>query len=331
MTHLPQYRQCPATLRWVIIAPERAARPVQLQHLEAHHRHVQISTAVECPLCEGMEHDTPNEVYSIRAAGSKPNGPGWQLRVVPNKYPAVRPDSNCYGVHELVIETNRHVTNPTELTLHEQTAVLLAYRERMLAYHADTKLASATVFKNVGAEAGASLAHVHSQIIATAIVPGDIENELTVARNHFISHGACLYCDMIDRERSDGVRLVAETTNFVVLCPYAPRHAYECWVLPKSHASHYESITSEQCKELAEVLQQHIRKLDSVLHEPAYNWYLHTSPLRSATLLDYHWHIELAPRTARAAGFELATGMYINAMPPEAAAEELRNAESRTV
>jgi UDPglucose--hexose-1-phosphate uridylyltransferase len=324
----PEYRQCPATHRWVIIAPERAARPVQLQHLVVHHRQEQICSEVDCPLCEGMEHDTPNEVYALRNSGSRPNGPGWQLRVVPNKFPAVRPvvGSAGYGLHELVIETNRHVTNPTDLTIDEQTAVLWAYRQRMQAYRSDPQLQYATVFKNVGAEAGASLAHVHSQIITTALVPMEIANELQVTKKSFDKNGTCLYCELMEQKRSVSTRIVLESASFVVLCPYAPRQAYECWVLPKWHASHYESISQEQCRELAGVLQQLFRGLDSVLHEPAYNWFLHTAPLQTEESVSFHWHIEVTPRTARAAGFELATGVYINPVPPEVGAIQLRRA-----
>jgi UDPglucose--hexose-1-phosphate uridylyltransferase len=326
MTNAPEYRQCPATHRWVVIAPERAARPVQLQHLEVHHRREQICSAAECPLCEEMEHDTPDEVHAVRNAGSTPNGPGWQLRVVPNKFPAVRsePDVNGYGRHELVIETNRHVTNPTDLTIDEQAAVLWAYRERLKDFKKDARLHSAAVFKNVGAEAGASLAHVHSQIIATTVVPMELMNELHVAKHFHETHEVCLYCDLIQKERQIGRRVVLETPQFVVLSPFAPRHAYECWVVPKTHASHYETIPPEQCRELADVLQRVFRSLDTVLHEPAYNWFLHTAPLQASAGVPYHWHIEVTPRTARAAGFELATGMYINAVPPEVAAEALR-------
>ena len=327
MTITPEYRQCPATHRWVILAPERAARPVQLQHLEVHHRREQILSAADCPLCVGMEHDTPDEVYALRDADSTPNGPGWQLRVVPNKFPAVRPDvgSAGYGLHELVIETNRHVTNPTDLTIAEQAEVLWAYRQRLVSYREDARLHVATVFKNVGAEAGASLAHVHSQIIATTVVPMELANELHVAKEFNKTHGGCLYCDMMHKELTSGSRIVLESAHFIVLCPFAPRQAYECWVFPKAHASHYESITRDRCRELAEVLQQVFRALDNVLHEPAYNWFLHTAPLQADATIPYHWHIEVAPRTARAAGFELATGMYINAVPPEVAAEQLRH------
>jgi UDPglucose--hexose-1-phosphate uridylyltransferase len=326
MSNAPEYRQCPATRRLVLIAPERAARPVQLQHLEVHHRREQIQSHSVCPLCEGMEHDTPDEVYALRDAGSSANGPGWQLRVVPNKFPAVRsePDVNGYGHHELVIETQRHVTNPTDLTLAEQAEVLWAYRQRLTDLRKDARLHAATVFKNVGAEAGASLAHVHSQIIATTVIPMELANELHVAKVFAELHGQCLYCDLIQKELTCGVRVVLESAHFVVLCPIAPRHAYECWVLPKVHANQYADIDKGQCSELAEMLQRLFRRLDLVLNAPAYNWFLHTAPLHSDSAVPYHWHIEVTPRTARAAGFELATGMFINSVPPEAAAEQLR-------
>ncbi|OWK44298.1 galactose-1-phosphate uridylyltransferase [Fimbriiglobus ruber] len=333
---LPEYRRDPVSGRWVVIAPERSARPMTLAHAEPHHR--DADGRAECPFCEGMEHDTPHETYALRAPDTVPDGPGWRLRVVPNKFPAVRPIAEVvaksrdtffearpgFGRHEVVIECARHVSDPVALSDDEFRDVLLAYRDRVAALSSDPRCEYVTVFKNVGAEAGASLAHLHSQIVATPMVPDAVVAELAGANAYYTREGRCVFCDIIARDLADGRRVVAESTHFIALAPFAPRFAYETWVLPKEHDSRYETLTDIRAGELAGLMRRVLAGLDRVLRSPAYNYYLHTGPARSAALPHYHWHIEIAPRTARAAGFEWGSGWFINAVPPERAAEELR-------
>jgi UDPglucose--hexose-1-phosphate uridylyltransferase len=230
----------------------------------------------------------------------------------------------AYGRHEVVIETAQHVSNPTALSDEQFRDVFLAYRDRLLALAADPRLVSAAVFKNVGAEAGASLGHTHSQIVATPVVPELIAAELAGAKAYHAEHGTCVFCDMLAREREAGTRLVAESPHFVCFAPFAPRFASELWVLPKGHASRYESLTDPL--ELAQLMKRVLTALDAVLAEPAYNWFLHTAPLRSPELPHFHWHLEVMPRTSRPAGFEWGTGCYIIDASPERAAAELRAA-----
>ena len=335
--HAPEFRRDPVTGRWVVIAPERSLRPIALEGAEPRHR--ANGERRPCPLCPGQEHDTPNEVLALRAPGSQPDGPGWRLRVVPNKFPAVRPlpggthkDGDLldrapgYGRHEVVIETPEHLANPTRLSDDHFRDVLLAYRDRLLALSADVHLRYATVFKNVGAEAGASLGHAHSQILATPLVPDAIREELGGADTYYTTNRRCVFCDILRSELADGRRVVAESPQFVAISPFAARFAYEMWVLPRAHASRYESVTAEAAAELAGLMKRVLRGLDAVLAEPAYNWFLHTGPLRSAELPYYHWHFEVTPRTARAAGFEWGAGCFINAVAPETAAAQLRDA-----
>lgn len=330
----PEYRTCPLSGRVVVVAPERAARPMALVHAEPHHRADRGRRGddgrAECPFCEGMEHDTPGEVYAVRSPGSVPNGPGWTLRVVPNKFPAVRPkltpgvgpQSPGFGVHELVLETGRHTTSPTELTAAEFTTVLAAYRDRLAAIEAVPGIACVTVFKNVGAEAGASLAHSHSQILGLPFVPAELAAELRHAADYHALTGSPLLLDRLAWDR-DGGRVVAETPRFAAVTAFAPRFAYEMIVLPKAAQSRFTEAT--HLSELATLLRRVLAALDRVLDAPAYNWFLHTAPTRSESP-GFVWHVEVIPRTARAAGFEWATGCFITATPPEAAAAELRGA-----
>ena len=351
----PEFRRDPVTGRWVVIAPERSLRPIALEGSEARHRH--DGDHRPCPFCPGQEHDTPHEVLAIRAPGTLPDGPGWRLRVVPNKYPAVKAEPNpltpfpgregglkappfsgeglgrgllesapAVGRHEVVIETPHHVADPTHLPDDQFRDVLLAYRDRLLTLADDPRLHYATVFKNVGAEAGASLGHTHSQILATPIVPEAIRQELDGANEYHTGTGRCVFCDALRHDLANRARLIAETPHFAAAAPFASRFAYEMCVLPKEHASRYESLTAPLAAELALLLKRVLRALDAVLAEPAYNWFLHTAPLRSAELPHFHWHLEILPRTSRPAGFEWGAGCFINAVAPEAAAAELRAA-----
>jgi UDPglucose--hexose-1-phosphate uridylyltransferase len=283
-----------------------------------------------------MEHETPSEVYAVHDADAG----RWQVRVVPNKYPAVQPitpDTRGltrrinlnqlpgFGVHELVIEGADHEANPTALPDEVYQNVLLTYRDRIITHAEHPRLDYVTVFKNVGAEAGASMAHLHSQIIATPFVPNAIRDELHGAQAWFEKFGRCAFCD--DLKHADGdSRFVAESDQFMVICPFASRFAYEFWLLPKEHSNRYETLTATAALDLARLLKRALTALDAAVGEPAYNYYLHTSPLRAAPSPSYHWHIEVTPRTARAAGFEWSTGVFINAVPPEKAAAELREA-----
>lgn len=334
----PEFRRDPVTGRLVIVAPERSARPIVLDHAAPHHRAVNDRSV--CPFCPGREDLTPGELFADRDPGSSANGPGWRLRVVPNKFPAVKGSAGlnlaarpgalfeaipAVGAHELVIECARHESDPTRLTDAEFAAMLRTYRDRIAALAADPRFVHAAVFKNVGAEAGASLAHLHSQIVATAIVPDGARLELDGAADYFRRTGRCVFCDIVTEERA-GVRFIAECEHFVALTPFAGRFDYELWVLPKRHASGYETLIDPLADELAPFLKQLLGKLDSVLHQPAYNYYLHTAPLRAGLLADFHWHLEVIPRTTRAAGFEWGSGCFIVTVAPERAAAELRAA-----
>ncbi len=341
MATSPEYRRDPVTGRWVVIAPERASRPLGLADTKPHaRRNIERD---ECPFCEGHEHDTPHESYAVRTPGTAPNGPGWQLRVVPNKFPAVRATADSdlkstgelfesfpgFGVHELVIECPFHESSPTVLTDGEYARVLVAYRERIRTLADDPRFAYVTVFKNVGAEAGASLAHLHSQLIATPIVPDAVRLELESAGDYYLGERRCVFCAVAKAELAGRTRLVAETAHFVAFCPFAARFAYEVWVMPKRHASGYESTSDAELLELSGLMKLVLGKIDSALGDPAYNYYLHTSPARIRDLPYYHWHFEILPRTSRQAGFEWGSGCFINLVPPERSARDLRAAEIR--
>jgi UDPglucose--hexose-1-phosphate uridylyltransferase len=339
MNFEPEYRRDPICGRWAVVAPERSHRPVTLVGAEPRHR--TNGERQPCPFCPGQEYDTPNEVLADREPGSPPDGPGWQLRVVPNKFPAVRPDVGeefCavegmvfltapgLGRAEVMIECSEHLPDPTKLSDERFAAVFRAYRDRVRALADDSRLAYAAVFKNVGAEAGASLGHTHSQIIATPVVPELVEAELMGGRDFFARTSRCVFCDLAARELMAGERVIAHSKHFLAVAAYAPRFAYEFWVLPLDHSARYETITDDAAQELALLMKRVLVALDCAQGEPAYNWFLHTAPLRSPELPHYHWHIEVLPRTARPAGLEWGYGCFITTVAPEQAAGELRAA-----
>jgi UDPglucose--hexose-1-phosphate uridylyltransferase len=228
------------------------------------------------------------------------------------------------GFAEVLIDCPEHIDNPVRLSDEQFRDVFCAYRSRMVALAADPRLAHVAVFKNVGVEAGASLGHTHSQIIALPLVPVLLGTELRGAAAYHARTGRCVFCDLVERELAAGVRLVARSEHFAAVTAFAPRFAYEMWVLPVRHEPRYESITDGAALELAQLLKRVLRALDDAQHAPAYNWFLHTTPLRAGALAHYHWHLEILPRTARPAGLEWGFGCHITTVAPERAAAELR-------
>jgi UDPglucose--hexose-1-phosphate uridylyltransferase len=314
----PQLRQDPIIDRWVLIAPERAARPTEIEAVDrlAHHD--------ACPFCEGHEAETPSEVYALRPGGSPRDGAGWRVRVVPNRFSAVRGGvCDAYGVHEVIIETPQHEASLASLSPEQVRDVFAVYRDRLTALRADPRLAYVQVFKNHGAAAGASVEHAHSQVLATAQVPRDVRAELDAAATFHREHGRCVFCDLIDRELSAGERLVLAGEHVVAIAPWASRFPYETWVLPRRHAARFDRLTDAELTDLATVMRELLRRLAAAAGDPAYNLILHTAPSHPGDLSSYHWHWELLPRTTGIAGYELATGCYINPLPPEDAAAKL--------
>lgn len=327
---LPEFRKNPITGRWVIVATERARRPSDFSH-----HPVPRPANRPCPFCPGNEHKTPPEVY--RRNGQNPDG--WLVRVVPNKFPVLgihgdlsRQGEGLFdkmsgiGAHEVIIENPEHGLSLADLPESNVQEILLAFCDRIRDLKGDKRFRYILLFKNHGEAAGASLEHSHSQLIALPIVPKQVLEELKGAQAHFDSRERCIYCDIIHQECQSGVRLVTESDRFVALEPYAPRFPFETWLLPKTHQSHFEDSDTATLQNLAWVLRSTLRKMEKVLERPAYNFVIHTGPLQSGPMPDYHWHFEIMPRLTRVAGFEWGTGFYINPTPPEESAQFLREA-----
>src|SRR3954449_11632871 len=333
---MPELRKDPIVGRWVIIAHERAKRPHDFREEPHDHGESQI-----CPFCEGQEELTPPEIIAYRDFGSRPNGPGWRIRVVPNRFPALKIEGNLnkrgdgiydmmagIGAHEVIIESPKHTTSMATLSEDNIREVLWVYRDRLVDLKKDSRLVHGMLFKNVGAAAGASLDHTHSQLIVTPIVPINVQEEMTGSLEFFNYRGRCIYCDMIHQELSAEKRVVLDTPNFVSFAPFASRFPFETWILPKTHSSHFENIPKPGVDDLGSVLRQVLNKLEQALDSPAYNYIIHTGPFDHQELPHYHWHIEIIPRLTKVAGFEWGSGFYINPVPPEDAAKFLREVET---
>ncbi len=331
---MSELRHDPIVQRWVVMAPERARRPIEI--LDEPH----LAEGGIDPFAEGNEAATTPEILAYRQAGSTPDGPGWRVRVVPNKFPALRTDGmldpysdglhhamNGVGVHEVIIECPHSETNMSRLSRENIREVLCAYRERLCDLKRDPRLAHALIFKNHGALAGASVPHSHSQLLATPFVPTVIREELVGAQDFYRSHGRNIFAVMIQQELATRSRIVLDTPRFLAFCPFASRFAYETWILPKQPGSHYEQIDDSATGELAAVLKSVLRKLEVVLNGPAYNYVLHSAPLQQPELPHYRWHIEVLPRLTRVAGFEWGSGSFINEVLPETAAARLRETD----
>ncbi len=332
---MPEIRKDPVVGRWVIMSSERLLRPHPAEPLI--HR---ANDAITCPFCPGNESLTPPEVFAEREAGNAPDTTGWTVRVVPNKYPALRVEGELkareegiyeglsgVGAHEVIIESPDHEKDLGELDPSRIESVLRAVQARFLDLRKDARIRYILFFKNHGARAGATLEHGHAQLLATPLVPKEVFEELEASRAHHAREERCLFCDVIAQELRDRRRVVSETDRFVALEPYASRFPFETWILPKRHAAAFEACDADDLAALSTTLRNVLGRLRRALDRPHYNLVLHTAPCREAPLDYYHWHVEILPRRTPLAGFEWAGGFYINPTPPEEAARYLREVE----
>jgi UDPglucose--hexose-1-phosphate uridylyltransferase len=223
-----------------------------------------------------------------------------------------------------LVESPCHDEHPADAELPQLVHVISAYVDRLRELSAKPYVRYVSIFRNHGLEAGASLSHAHSQIIATPFVPIIVEKEIAASKNFWNQHEKCVFCDIIERE-SKSPRLALDNARFVVLAPYASVHPIEFWILPKKHDTNLLDLTQTEKEAFAETLKASLKGLKDLVNDPPYNYAFHLSTNRDAENC-YHWHLEVYPRLAIWAGFEKSTGVYINTVTPETAAAELRKA-----
>lgn len=329
---MSEYRQDPVSRQWVIVGCDhRTSRPNEFVEATSRPRDLL------CPFCAGRESETPHEVAAYRDSRGD-----WLVRVVPNKFPAVSAEGAAalagalfaqqpatealpgYGRHEVIIESARHVARLRDLTPQEAELAFTAYRDRLRAIKADGRFRYVQLFKNLGAGAGASLEHIHSQLLALPAVPEVIIRELASSEEHWREHGRSLWQDLIGAELAAGERVVAATARLVAFCPYASRFPYEVWVAPRLPQARFEAVEASEISELAQLMRDVTGRIECALDDTAYNYFLHTLPFDSPAHDHYHWHIEILPRLFKVGGFEWSTGCFINPYSPESAAAHLR-------
>jgi len=328
---MSELRRDPITGRWNIINTDDPLGPEGFE-ADSH-----TPSGTTCPFCAGNERLTPPEIYALRPSGGQANGPGWQLRVVPNKFPALRIEgelsrrglglfdlSNGIGAHEVIIESPDHQKQMADLSSQELEHVVAAYKARSLDLRGDRRLKYTLIFKNFGLSAGASLEHTHSQLIALPIIPKRVQEEIKGAERYFEFRGRCLFCDILHQELEDDERVIAENKAFLAFCPFVSSFPFEVWILPKRHSSDFAMVVPAALHDLVRIMKEVLGRMRSVLSDPSYNFIMHTAPIEPREREEYHWHIELTPKLTKVAGFEWGTGFYINPTPPEFAAKLLR-------
>jgi len=343
---MSELRYCPIKGRWAIIAPERRMRPLEFLIPEPP---AMPPSPESDPFAPGNEDQTMPEIFSLPALDAA-SGSRWQVRVFANKYPALRVEGEVVregvglndsvsgvGAHEVIVECPESAREMADFRIDELAAVLTAWRARIVDLRQDTRLRYVLIFKNRGSEGGASVAHAHSQLIATPIIPSVVAKELESARRHFRNKERCLFCDLIHQEIELGARVAIETDRFVALNPYASALPFETWILPRRHGHDFATVDDAELHGLAVILRDLLRRIRWLLEDPPFNLVLHTAPSPhprpghpddwSTIDVDFHWHLELVPRISRRAGFEWGSGYTINPTAPEEAARHLKQAD----
>jgi UDPglucose--hexose-1-phosphate uridylyltransferase len=328
---MPELRKDPVIGRWVIISTDRSKRPSDFGTVE------EKKMGGFCPFCPGNEDKTPPEILARRSDGTRSDMPGWRIRVVPNKYPALQIERdldkrgvglydrmNGVGAHEVVIETPDHQDDLVDLPEAHIIEIISVLRERILDLKKDRRFQYILIFKNHGQAAGASLEHTHCQLIATPTVPKRAIEELTGSERYHSYKDRCIFCDIVRQELNDRERVVSTNELFLSFEAYASRFPFETWIMPRRHTHQFGDIDDESLPHLASILKETIHRINRSLHSPPYNLIIHSSPLEDGDYPFYHWHIEIMPKLTKVAGFEWGSGFYINPTPPEEAARYLR-------
>ncbi len=324
--------------RWVVIASQRKRRPTDFVKPK------ELRKPSTCPFCPGNEHMTPPAFLVYRKVGGgivkDEDSDGfrhkdWLVRCIPNLYPAFTPPSEglegnnkvedfesmeAIGHHEVIIESPNHDEHPSYAWMPQLVRVICACKDRLSYLYSREYVKYVSIFRNQGLDAGASLSHAHTQVIATPNIPQIVAEELNKSESPWEKNRKCVFCDIIEKER-ESPRLIWENQSFVVFAPWASVHPFEFWIFPKRHQPTLLNMTADETSALAASLRVSFGGLRTLLDDPSYNFGFHMAPAEH-----YHWHIEVYPRLTIWAGFEKSTGMFINVVPPEDASSSLREA-----
>jgi len=344
---MPELRKDPIIGRWVIIATDRAKRPSDFIVKD---KKETPTKSKKCPFCEGNESLTPPEIFAIREKDTKPNTPGWKVRVIPSIAPFLvqkgdldRHGKGMYdlmngiGAHEIIIATPYHDPGTFMKDLSQIEKLNDALMARIRELKKDDRLKYALIFKNHGnITGGSNIRHQHLQLIATPVTPKRAKEELAGAKHYFDYKDRCVFCDMLRQEMDEKKRVVLEEDGFISINPYCSRFPFETWILPKKHSCDFDSMTKDDIANFSKIFQTTMKMLAETLGNFPYNIILHTAPFRRRKRKgywetienDYHWHIEIMPRLTQVAGFEWGSGFYINPVAPESACNYLLKKDS---
>lgn len=329
-----ELRQDPATGAWTIIAPNREHRPGAPAALKSTRARLARHDG-HCPFCPGNEAQLPGILAELPAA----DGRGWTARAVPNKFAAVGPrppqkpprdelyvSESAYGRQEVIIESPRHDLDITSMARADVAAALALCQQRYRLALADPNVRAAVIFRNSGAEAGASLAHPHAQLMALSVLPPLLQTRMERARRHHADAGRCLYCQIVAHELGNRRRLVMENDAFLAIVPYAASTPFEIHLLPKRHEADFADARDGEITALAAALQDVLARLARMANRPAYNYVINAAVKGEPGGAACHWFLHLRPRLTLSAGFELGAGLAINPSWPEDDAAALRDA-----
>lgn len=329
---MAELRQDIVTGQWVVVATERAMRPTDFAKPGTI---TPPDEARGCPFCPGHEVMTPLEVVAVRPEDTEPNSPGWQVRVVPNKFPVFEsgeeaattaplfPRRPADGSHEVIIHTPRHDLSLATMPAEDVELVLRVYRHRYRANAENPRVRYVHLIVNHGRDSGASLEHSHSQLFGVPLVPPLVQQELAGASWFHTRNSECVFCRIAREELAAGVRVVAETRGFVAIAPFASRLPFEVWVIPRAHQESFDMIAEDELEGFALVLRDVLGRYHSKFDDPPYNCYIHSAPCDGSSYPYYHWHLEAVPKLTTPGAFELGTSMWINIATPEHAAAHL--------
>jgi len=343
---MPELRRDPVIGRWVIISTERAKRPDQFSTAAVEKE--EFGPGEKCPFCEGNESMTPPEIYALRRPWSKPDGPGWEVRVVPSISPLLQIGGdldrhghgmydlmNARGAHEIIVETPKHLRE-SQMSKEDMIKSLNTILDRIGDLERDPGIKYVLLFKNYGEAAGGGhIKHARTQLIGTPVNLKRVKEELAGSRMYYDYRERCIFCDIIKQEVRSGKRVIAESKNFIGISPFASRFPFETWIIPKEHSCDFYKIDRQVIPDFVEIMQTLFRKTRKVIGDFPFNFILHTAPFRRDAKKrgywetidrDYHWHFEMLPILTRVAGFEWGSGFYINPLPPEDACRSVRDA-----
>jgi UDPglucose--hexose-1-phosphate uridylyltransferase len=296
-----------------------------------------LSYSPNCPFCPGNENLTPPEILRVH------DGSSWKARVVPNKFAALSPEAKPertihrsrrsmggFGEHDVIVETPDHSLAMAMMPDSQVSDILRIYKTRYDQLSLDPRIAQVTIFKNHGTDAGTSLEHPHSQMIATPVISYQVRQRFQEAMEHFDDFGCCMFCQIIEEELEEQKRVVLTSEHFVAVELFASPAPFCTHIYPRRHMANFGDVSSKEIADLGRVLRTVLAKLYVGLENPDFNFTIRTAPTECVGVRYFHWYMSVIPRLTRTAGFELGSGMFINTVIPEEAAEFLRNVQVET-